>query len=97
MRIQRTKHTRKSTLRRRGTKSTGKNLAAAISDTGYLVGLLDADIWGFSVPRMVGATDQRLKAGDDRKIIHVSANKTGNARDEKRSRPGRWCCRALIR
>lgn len=52
-----------------GKSSLSVNLAAAISDIGYRVGLLDADIWGFSVPRMLAATDQRLQAGDDRKII----------------------------
>lgn len=30
------------------------NLAVALAERGYAVGLLDADIWGFSVPRMLG-------------------------------------------
>jgi ATP-binding protein involved in chromosome partitioning len=30
------------------------NLAVAIAARGYTVGVLDADIWGFSVPRMLG-------------------------------------------
>jgi ATP-binding protein involved in chromosome partitioning len=34
---------------------------------GLNVGVLDADIWGFSVPRMLGIVG-RLGAGDDRKI-----------------------------
>jgi len=38
-----------------GKSSLSVNLAVAISDAGYRVGLLDADIWGFSVPRMLGA------------------------------------------
>ena len=30
------------------------NLAAALADRGFTVGVMDADIWGFSVPRMLG-------------------------------------------
>lgn len=33
------------------------NLACALAATGRRVGLLDADVWGFSVPRMLGITD----------------------------------------
>lgn len=51
-----------------GKSSLSVNLALAIADLGHRVGLLDADIWGFSVPRMLGATDDRLHAGEDRKI-----------------------------
>ena len=51
-----------------GKSSLSVNLALAIADLGHRVGLLDADIWGFSVPRMLGTTDARLQAGEDRKI-----------------------------
>jgi ATP-binding protein involved in chromosome partitioning len=51
-----------------GKSSLSVNLALAIADMGHRVGLLDADIWGFSVPRMLGTTDARLHARDDRKI-----------------------------
>ena len=44
-----------------GKSSVTVNLAAAIADVGYTVGVLDADIWGFSVPRMLGM-DDRLEA-----------------------------------
>ena len=54
-----------------GKSSISVNLALAIADRGHEVGLLDADIWGFSVPRMLGVTDQRLEAGDDRKIVPI--------------------------
>ncbi|MGQ0434250.1 MAG: Mrp/NBP35 family ATP-binding protein [Microthrixaceae bacterium] len=37
-----------------GKSSVTVNLAAAIAATGLKVGVLDADIWGFSVPRMLG-------------------------------------------
>jgi len=51
-----------------GKSSLSVNLALAISDRGHKTGLLDADIWGFSVPRMLASIDERLEAGDDRKI-----------------------------
>ncbi|MFQ5968397.1 MAG: Mrp/NBP35 family ATP-binding protein [Acidimicrobiia bacterium] len=53
-----------------GKSSVSTNLALAISDLGYRVGLLDADIWGFSIPRMLGAED-RLTASEDRQMIPV--------------------------
>ncbi|MDG2025801.1 MAG: Mrp/NBP35 family ATP-binding protein [Acidimicrobiales bacterium] len=37
-----------------GKSSITTNLAAALAETGYAVGVMDADIWGFSVPRMLG-------------------------------------------
>ncbi|MEA3501811.1 MAG: Mrp/NBP35 family ATP-binding protein [Actinomycetota bacterium] len=51
-----------------GKSSLSVNLALAISALGHRTGLLDADIWGFSVPRMLDSVDARLEAGDDRKI-----------------------------
>jgi ATP-binding protein involved in chromosome partitioning len=47
-----------------GKSSVTVNLAAAIAATGRTVGVLDADIWGFSVPRMLGISG-RL-AGEER-------------------------------
>jgi len=52
-----------------GKSSLSVNLASAIAGLGHRTGLLDADIWGFSVPRMLASTDARLEAGDDRKIL----------------------------
>ena len=46
-----------------GKSSITYNLAAALAAEGYTVGVLDADIWGFSVPRMLGVED-RLAAKD---------------------------------
>ncbi len=37
-----------------GKSSITTNLAAALAELGYAVGVMDADIWGFSVPRMLG-------------------------------------------
>ena len=44
-----------------GKSSVTVNLAMALAAQGHRVGLLDADIWGFSIPRMVGI-DGRLEA-----------------------------------
>lgn len=52
-----------------GKSSLSVNLALAIAAQGHTVGLLDADIWGFSAPRMLGAHDTRLSANEDRKIV----------------------------
>ncbi|MFM8304526.1 MAG: P-loop NTPase, partial [Actinomycetota bacterium] len=46
-----------------GKSSVTVNLAAALAARGLTVGILDADIWGFSVPRMLGA-DGRLSGAD---------------------------------
>ena len=56
-----------------GKSSLSVNLAIAIAAQGYTVGLLDADIWGFSAPRMLGVNDTRLSANEDRKIIPIQA------------------------
>ena len=37
-----------------GKSTTTVNLAASLSKLGHTVGLLDADVWGFSIPRMMG-------------------------------------------
>jgi len=41
-----------------GKSSVTVNLAAALASTGYTVGVLDADIWGFSVPRLLGISER---------------------------------------
>ena len=53
-----------------GKSSVTVNLAAALAARGLKVGVLDADIWGFSVPRMLGV-DGRLAGTvrDDRKLM----------------------------
>src|SRR3712207_3517015 len=37
-----------------GKSSITTNLAVALAQDGYDVGVLDADIWGYSIPRMLG-------------------------------------------
>jgi ATP-binding protein involved in chromosome partitioning len=44
-----------------GKSSITANLAAALAQRGFAVGVIDADIWGFSIPRMLGL-DGRLSA-----------------------------------
>jgi ATP-binding protein involved in chromosome partitioning len=46
-----------------GKSSVTVNLASALAARGFTVGVLDADIWGFSVPRMLGING-RLGAGE---------------------------------
>ncbi len=41
-----------------GKSSTTVNLAASLAKQGHSVGLLDADVWGFSVPRMLGVHER---------------------------------------
>ena len=51
-----------------GKSSIAVNLAVALVGAGFRVGLLDADIWGFSTPRMLGVED-RLQANDATQLI----------------------------
>ncbi|MFP5309525.1 MAG: Mrp/NBP35 family ATP-binding protein [Actinomycetes bacterium] len=39
-----------------GKSSVTVNLAVALAKQGYAVGVLDADIWGYSIPRMMGVS-----------------------------------------
>jgi ATP-binding protein involved in chromosome partitioning len=63
-----------------GKSSVTVNLAAAVAAQGFTVGVLDADIWGFSVPRLLGI-DDRLEAlpveGSDKPKIIPNERKVG--------------------
>ncbi len=56
-----------------GKSTVSVNLAVAIAEEGHAVGLLDADIWGFSIPRMLGASELQLVADEDRRIQPADA------------------------
>lgn len=47
-----------------GKSSVTVNLAVALSKAGYDVGILDADVYGFSVPKMLGVHTDPLIIGD---------------------------------
>lgn len=57
-----------------GKSSASVNLALAISAMGFKVGVLDADIWGFSIPRMLGTTERMEADGDTRLIRPAEAH-----------------------
>lgn len=48
-----------------GKSSLTANLAIAVAQMGYQVGILDADVYGHSIPRLLGLIGQRPTAIDD--------------------------------
>lgn len=56
-----------------GKSSVTVNLAAAIANQGFTVGVLDADIWGYSVPRMLGV-EGRLQGSDSGEGAKITPN-----------------------
>ncbi len=57
-----------------GKSSVTANLAAALAADGKQVGVLDADVWGYSQPRMLGLGAQRPQVNADRKLVPLSAH-----------------------
>src|SRR2546421_1102660 len=57
-----------------GKSTLTTNLAAALAAEGKRVGVLDADVWGYSIPRMMGLGAQKPKVSAERKIIPLSAH-----------------------
>ncbi len=53
-----------------GKSTVTTNLAAALAADGFKVGVMDADIWGYSVPRMLGVDGALRSVGG--KIVPIS-------------------------
>src|SRR5204863_185294 len=56
-----------------GKSSVTANLAAALTADGKQVGVLDADVWGYSQPRMLGLGNERPHVNAERKIVPLEA------------------------
>lgn len=57
-----------------GKSTTAVNLALALKAEGANVGILDADIYGPSIPHMLGATNQRPTSPDNQHITPIMAH-----------------------
>ena len=57
-----------------GKSTLTANLAAALAGEGKRVGVLDADVWGYSIPRMYGLGATRPAVSAERKIIPLEAH-----------------------
>jgi ATP-binding protein involved in chromosome partitioning len=56
-----------------GKSSVTANLAAALAGEGKQVGVLDADVWGYSQPRMLGLGAERPRVNAERKLVPLQA------------------------
>jgi ATP-binding protein involved in chromosome partitioning len=56
-----------------GKSSVTANLAAALVAEGSRVGVLDADVWGYSQPRMLGLGAERPRVNEERKLVPLNA------------------------
>jgi ATP-binding protein involved in chromosome partitioning len=57
-----------------GKSTLTANLAAALAGEGKKVGVLDADVWGYSIPRMYGLGSTRPPVSAERKILPLEAH-----------------------
>ncbi len=57
-----------------GKSTLTANLAAALTLEGRRVGVLDADVWGYSIPRMFGLGSTRPPVSAQRKIVPLEAH-----------------------
>jgi ATP-binding protein involved in chromosome partitioning len=57
-----------------GKSSVTANLAAALSASGKQVGVLDADVWGYSQPRMFGLGARRPLVNGERKLVPLEGH-----------------------
>jgi ATP-binding protein involved in chromosome partitioning len=57
-----------------GKSTLTANLAAALAGAGKRVGILDADVWGYSIPRMYGLGATRPPVSAQRKIVPLESH-----------------------
>src|SRR3954463_9235855 len=57
-----------------GKSTVTANLATALAAEGKKVGILDADVWGYSIPRMFGLGSERPPVSAERKILPLQAH-----------------------
>jgi ATP-binding protein involved in chromosome partitioning len=57
-----------------GKSTLTANIAAALAAEGRRVGVLDADVWGYSIPRMYGLGATRPPVSAQRKIVPLEAH-----------------------
>ena len=57
-----------------GKSSVTANIAAALAGQGKQVGVLDADVWGYSQPRMLGLGAERPRVNAERKLVPLAAH-----------------------
>ncbi len=57
-----------------GKSTLTANLAAALSADGKSVGVLDADVWGYSMPRMFGLGAEKPPISPERKILPLDSH-----------------------
>jgi ATP-binding protein involved in chromosome partitioning len=57
-----------------GKSTLTANIAAALAAEGKRVGVLDADVWGYSIPRMYGLGATRPPVSAERKIVPLEAH-----------------------
>jgi ATP-binding protein involved in chromosome partitioning len=55
-----------------GKSTLTANLAAALAVEGYAAAAMDADVWGYSIPRMLGVSG-RPRVSEERKILPIDA------------------------
>jgi ATP-binding protein involved in chromosome partitioning len=57
-----------------GKSTLTANIAAALTAEGKRVGVLDADVWGYSIPRMYGLGATRPPVSAERKIVPLESH-----------------------
>jgi ATP-binding protein involved in chromosome partitioning len=57
-----------------GKSTLTANLGAALAAEGKRVGILDADVWGYSIPRMYGLGATRPPVSPERKIVPLESH-----------------------